>query len=118
MAREKKEELKSQSRRESPPQLTPEARLQYLTGLAFDVVEQRLRDGTATSQETTTLIKAAMQKEKEEVEKTKLEKELIKAKIKNLESEEASAKLYEDALKAFRIYSGEAIIDNENVEDI
>ena len=38
------------------PALTPDARENQMISLAMDLVEQRLRDGTASSAETTRLI--------------------------------------------------------------
>lgn len=88
------------------PMLTPEARENRMISLAMDLVEQRLQDGTATSQETTHFLKLASAKSQVEVEKLKLENELIKAKTRAVSSAESAEKLYADAIKAFQRYSG------------
>lgn len=88
------------------PALTPEARENQMIALAMDLVEQRLRDGTASSQETTHFLKAASQKSKLELEKLKLENELTAAKTKALADAEEIKVLYEEALKAMRRYGG------------
>ena len=88
------------------PALTPEARENQMIALAMDLVEQRLRDGTASSQETTHFLKAASQKSKLELERLKLENELTAAKTKALADAEEIKVLYEEALKAMRRYGG------------
>lgn len=95
------------STRVLPPVTTAEARQEQMIMLAYDLVEQRLLDGTATSQETTHFLKLASEKERLEIEKQRQEIELAKAKIKTLESEQNQERLYSDALKAFRSYQGE-----------
>ena len=88
------------------PALSPEARENQMAALAMDLVEQRLRDGTASSQETTHFLKAASQKNKLEMERLKLENDLTAAKTKALANAEEIKVLYEDAIKAMRRYSG------------
>lgn len=88
------------------PALTPEAREGQLTSLAMDLVEQRLRDGTASSQETTHFLKLASTKAKIEMERLKLENQLIEAKTKAIRDAEDSKELYEKAIKAIQNYAG------------
>ena len=88
------------------PALTPEARENQMISLAMDLVEQRLRDGTASSQETTHFLKAASQKSKLELERLRLENDLTAAKTKALANAEEIKVLYEEALKAMRRYGG------------
>lgn len=96
------------------PALTPEARENQLISLAVDLVEQRLRDGTASSQETTHFLKLASQKNRMELERMKLENELIRAKTQSLKDAADMKTLYADAIAAMRRYSGH---DEENDED-
>lgn len=98
------------------PALTPEARENQMISLAFDLVEKRMREGTASSQETTHFLKLASMKEQLEKEKLITENKLLQAKIENLESQATSASLYAEALRAFRAYSGQEeddIVDDE-----
>ena len=95
------------------PPLSPEARENQMIALAMDLVEQRLRDGTASSQETTHFLKAASQKTKLEMERLKLENDLTAAKTKALANAEEIKVLYEDAIKAMRRYSGHGDGDDE-----
>lgn len=90
------------------PALTPEARENQLISLAIDLVEQRLLDGTASSQETTHFLKLAANKEKYklEQEKLKVETELAQAKAQALRDQADMKALYADAIAAMRRYSG------------
>ena len=99
------------------PAASPEARLNQLVAKAYDLVERRLDEGTATSQETTTLMKYGSPKHMLELEKLRTENELMKSKIEVLESQKNAEALYEEALKAFRKYNGqtEEIIEEEEM---
>lgn len=88
------------------PALNPDARENQMIALAMDLVEQRLRDGTASSQETTHFLKLASPKNKLEQERIKLENEHLAAKTKALANAEEIKVLYEEALKAMRRYGG------------
>lgn len=97
------------------PALTPEGRETQLISLAMDLVEQRLRDGTATSQEVTHFLKLGSPRNLLEEEKLKKEIELLDAKKADLQSREKIEELYSDAMKAFGIYSGQT---ENNFEDL
>ena len=88
------------------PALNPDARENQLISLAVDLVEQRLRDGTASSQETTHFLKLASPKYKLEQERLQLENRHIEAKIKEIEDSKEIKVLYAEALKAMRRYGG------------
>ena len=89
------------------PALTPEARENQLIALAVDLVEQRLLDGTASSQETTHFLKLGSMKNKLEMEKLQEENRFLKAKTEALQSSKRMEELYLDAIKAMRRYSGQ-----------
>lgn len=95
----------------------PETRLNQLVSLAVDLVEQRLIDGTATSQETTTIIKYASSKSRLETEMMEEQINLMKAKREAIESSKKSDEMYEKALEAMRAYNG-MTEDDESYEDI
>lgn len=99
------------------PALTPEAREQQLIALAVDLVEQRLLDGTASSQETTHFLKLASNKYKLETERQRYENELIKAKTKALRDQADMKTLYADAIAAMRRYGGYGSGADESEED-
>ena len=97
----------SKPTRKMRPALTPEARENQMIALAMDLVEQRLLDGTASSQETTHFLKLGSLKATLENEKLRKENELLQAKTKSLSDSKDSKELYENAIKAFRNYNGQ-----------
>lgn len=106
MAKVRAPSSSNQSKPPLKPALTPEAREQQMISLAYDLVEQRLRDGTASSQETTHFLKASAEKTRYQTELLKAQAELAAAKKEDLESNRRSEAMYEEVLKALRNYSG------------
>lgn len=96
----------SSQNRKIRPALTPEARENQLIALAVDLVEQRLIDGTASSQETTHFLKLGSMKNRLEMEKLAEENRLLRAKTESIQSAERVEKLYAEAIDAMRRYSG------------
>ena len=88
------------------PALTPEARENQLIALAVDLVEQRLLDGSASSQETTHFLKLGSMKNQLEMEKLREENKLLKAKTESIQSAKRVEELYAEAINAMRRYSG------------
>lgn len=92
-------------RRRRRPYSTPEERDEYMMDIAYDLVEQRILEGTATSQETTHFLK--LRKLNKEIEILDKQKELMTAKAEALKSAKRVEELYTDAIKAFREYNGQ-----------
>lgn len=105
------------SSRKIRPALTPEARENQMIALAMDLVEQRLIDGTASSQETTHFLKLATEKTKLENARMAKQIELDDAKIKHIEAEENKDQLFKEAIDAMRMYSGNGSVPNDDEED-
>lgn len=103
----------SSSARKVRPPLTPEARESKLISMATDLIEQRLRDGTASSQETTAIIKGTLAKARLEVEILKSQKELIEAKTESLKTGARLEELYTEAMNAMRRYNGQDCEDGD-----
>lgn len=103
----------STSPRKMRPALTPEARENQLISLATDLVEQRLRDGSASSQETTHFLKLGSTKNRLEMEKLQEENKLLRAKTESLQSQKRVEELYTEALNAMRKYAGQGDLDDE-----
>ena len=98
------------------PALTPEARENQMISLAMDLVQQRLIDGTASSQETTHFLKLASSKAILEKERLEEENKLLRAKTKVMENVEDAKVIYSDVLNAIRKYSGQGDVDdNQNL---
>ena len=103
----------SSTTRKIRPALTPEARENQMIALAVDLVEQRLLDGTASSQETTHFLKLGSMKNRLEMEKLQEENRLLKARTEALQSAKRVEELYSEAIKAMRRYSGQGGDDDE-----
>ena len=110
MARPTKQKVESPTPR---PIITPEGQQSYLVSLAFNLVEQRLRDGTASSQETTHFMEIGSEREILRREKLIEENKLLRAKTDALKSQKHVEELYEEALNAMRRYSGQGEPDEE-----
>lgn len=95
------------SSRKIKPAATVEGRENQLTALAMDLVEERLRNGTATSAETVHFLKLGSTEARLKKEILKEEKKLMTAKTEALESQKKSEELFASAIKAFKEYSGE-----------
>lgn len=93
--------------RRSRPATTPDGREAQLVSIAFDLVEKRLRDGSATSQETTHFLKLGSSREYLEQERLRNENLMTQAKIDQLASQKKVEELYGKALNAMRAYSGQ-----------
>ena len=94
-----------------PPATTPEGRDALLIAYAYDLVEKRLREGTASSQETTHFLKLGSQREKLELEKLKKENALLTAKADAIASEQEKSEMYKNAIEAMRRYSAHVTDD-------
>ena len=108
-----KEEVKPKLR----PAISEEAREGQMIALAMDLVEERLRNGTASSQETTHFLKLASTKHQLELEQMKEQTALMKAKKESLEATQRIEELYQGALEAMRTYSGSAFAPVEVSEE-
>ena len=94
------------STRRRRPALSPDARENQMISYAMDLVEQRLLDGTASSQETTHFLKLASSKALLEKKNLEEEYKLKQAKTEQLQAQKRSEELFEKAIKAMRNYSG------------
>lgn len=84
---------------------SPEARENQLIALSFDLVEQRLIDGTATSQETTHFLRLASQKYKLEQDKLRKEIALLESKKEAVDASRKTEEMYAEAIAAVKSYA-------------
>ena len=96
------------------PAITPEARENQMISLAEELAERQLMEGTASAQVIVHYLKLGTIKERYELEKLKADTALQQAKIEALGSAQRIEALYEDAMKAFRSYSGYGDEDDES----
>lgn len=94
-------------KRRRPPAKTPAARTNQLKAMAYDLAEERLREGTASNQLIIQFLKA--DPAREELERARLanENELLKARVGALESGQRLEELYAEALEAMKAYRGD-----------
>ena len=88
------------------PALDPEARENQLIASAVDLVEKRIREGTASSAETVHFLKLGSTNARLEKKKKEKEIQLIDAKIKSIENQDNLSALYAEAIAALRSYGG------------
>lgn len=86
--------------------LTPEARENQMIALAVDLAEEKLRNGTASSQLICHYLNLATKKYQTENEILEKKKDLMVAQREALESSKAVEAMYAQAIEAMRIYSG------------
>ena len=115
MAKSKTKDVNTTIKRRAA--LSPEARENQMISYAVDLAEQQLLDGTASSQVLTHYLKLGSMKERLEREKLQNENELLRAKVKSLESAEKSEEMYSKVLRAMREYSGRDDIDDDEDYD-
>ena len=112
-----KETKAAGSSRKRRPALSPESRENQLVSYAIDLAEKQLIEGTASSQVITHFLKLATTKAQLEKEKLTRENELLRAKKESLQNEQKSGELYENAINAFKKYSGHGDVEEDDNED-
>lgn len=100
-----------------PPARSPAERENQLIALAFDLVEDRMRRGTATSQETTHFLKLGSSREQLEQALIAENVTLQAAKVEAIASAERIEKLYKGAIDAMRAYGGQPPLPDDNLEE-
>jgi hypothetical protein len=99
------------------PATTPEARESEVVGLAIDLAEEQIKDGTASSQVITHFLKLGSSREQLEQQRLEHENELTRVKIDAIESQKRVEELYIEALEAMRSYSGAPSSSDQNDEN-
>jgi len=101
-----------------PPATTLEGREDQLISAAMDLVERRIHEGTASAQETVHFLRLGSVRNQLEQEKLSNENEVLKTRVKEMESRKSSEELYEKALAAMRGYQGLEMPEDENDPDV
>lgn len=89
-----------------PPALTQEGRDARLIAMAYNLVERRILEGTATSQEVTHFLKLATAKAHLQDEILHAQAELYRAKTDAIRSESQRDELYQQVIESIRRYGG------------
>ena len=100
-------------KRRIKPSDNPAVRESQLISLAIDRVEQRIMDGTATSQELVHFLRLGTQEKQLEMEKLRHENELLKAKTEAIKAEKESAQMFAEAIAAMTSYRPHADEEEE-----
>ena len=109
MGRRSNKDISSENQEEFVSQLTastPEGRENEMIMLAYQEVERRIRDHTATSQQLCHFLKMGSEKERLEREKLEVEMELQRVRADSIESGKYMEELYNNAIAAMKLYSG------------
>ncbi len=85
---------------------TPEAREQELSAMAYDLAEDQIANGDASSQVLTHFLKMGSTRERLEQQRIIHENELMEVKREAIRSQARVEELYMQALDAMRSYSG------------
>ncbi len=93
------------SRRRAPAR-TPEAREDQLANLAYDLAEEQITNGTASSQVITHFLKAGSRRERMEQMRMEHEIELMEVKREQLKGQQRVEELFVEAINAMRSYQG------------
>lgn len=96
-----------------PPATTIEGRNDQLIAAAFDLVERRIYDGSASAQETVHFLRMGSTKDRLEQEKLRRENLVLETRVKEMESRTSGDELMVRALAAFRGYSGQGPIGED-----
>lgn len=98
------------------PATTPEEKEKRLIGMAMDLAEEKLADGTASSQLVCHFLKLGSSREALEQENLRERTTNLQAKTEAIHSDARIEELYKNAMDAMRVYTGhrsEVIEDEE-----
>jgi len=95
--------------RRRPPATSPEEREMQLADAAYDLAEEQITSGTASSQVITHFLKMGSSRERLEQDRMRHEVELMEVKKEQLEGQKRVEELFVNALDAFRGYSGQVV---------
>ena len=98
------------------PALTPEEQLDSTINDAYALAEQQIRNGTASPSVILHFLKIGSPEKQEELEKLRLENELLKAKTEAIRSSARMEEAYSKVIDAMRMYSGQSIYEEDEEE--
>lgn len=89
-----------------PPARTDERRAQQLVGMAQGLIEERMRNGTASPTELVAVLRWGTALERANVERVKAHTQYLEAQRAKAEAETNTEQLFRDALDAMSRYQG------------
>lgn len=96
------------------PAKSSRQRENQIINMVMDVVEERIANGTASSQILCHFLKLATERERLENERLKSDMELSKAKIRQIDMQENLAELYEGAIAAMNQYRSDSDYEGDD----
>jgi hypothetical protein len=93
---------------------SPEGREQELASQAYDLAEEQIQSGTASSQVITHFLKMGSTRERLEQQRIAHENDLMVVKREAIEGQKRVEELYLNALEAMRSYSGSPSSEEED----
>lgn len=99
------------------PATTPEERENQVISGAYDLAEEQILGGTASSQVITHFLKLGSSRERLEQQRLEYENKLTQVKIESMASQARVEELYTKALDAMRSYSGQGPPPSEDDEE-
>lgn len=96
------------AKKRKPPAKSGKQRENQIINMVMDVVEEKILNGTASSQILCHFLKLATERERLENERLKSDMELSKAKIRQIDMQENLAELYEGAIAAMNSYRSDS----------
>lgn len=98
-------DVKPTQRRAARPASTPEAREQQMVGLAVELAEKQLRDGTASAAVITHYLKLASERERLERKILENQSKLLDVKATSIEKAKEDENLSKAAIEAMKKYT-------------
>ena len=98
-----------------PPAKTRERRTHQLVAQAEKLIEQRIRDGTASPTEVVAIIRLGTELERANIERIRMHTEYLQAQKAKAESETVREELFTRAMKAMSRYQGHDVGEDEDV---
>ena len=95
-----------EDKRRRKPATSPEGREIEIAADAYDLAEEQIQQGTASSQVITHFLKMGSTRERLEQQRIEHENELLQVKRQAIESQQRIEELYLDAIQAMKSYSG------------
>lgn len=96
------------TKKRKPPAKSGKQRENQIINMVMDAVEEKILNGTASSQILCHFLKLATERERLENERLKSDMELSKAKIRQIDMQENLAELYEGAIAAMNSYRSDS----------
>ena len=100
-------------RRRSPAK-TPEERESVLIAKSLNLIERQIEDGTVSSTVLAIYAKAGTERDRLEKDRLRGENEVLQKKVESMEAAIDVKNLMEDALNAFKGYSGRSLDSDED----